>query len=111
MVPGMIMLWHGAIVDIPSGWTLCDGTMGTPDLRDKFVRGAGGSQNPGDTGGSATHDHTFTGDSHRHSIGAGDDIAAGADIAQQTGFSASTGTTASRYHTPVHMALCYIMKL
>lgn len=40
---GMIIDWYGAINNIPTGWHLCDGTNGTPDLRDKFVLGAGGN--------------------------------------------------------------------
>lgn len=49
---GVISMWSGAIVDIPSGWTLCDGTDGTPDLRDRFVAGAGGQYSAGATGGA-----------------------------------------------------------
>lgn len=45
----MIMIWSGAIVDIPAGWALCDGNNGTPDLRNKIVIGAGDTYNPGDT--------------------------------------------------------------
>lgn len=52
--PGVIALWSGAANAIPSGWHLCDGTEGTPDLRDRFVVGAGGSYSVGDTGGSDT---------------------------------------------------------
>lgn len=37
---GVILMWSGSIASIPSGWQLCDGTNGTPDLRDKFVVGA-----------------------------------------------------------------------
>jgi len=37
----IICLWAGAIVDIPAGWALCDGNDGRPDLRDKFIIGAG----------------------------------------------------------------------
>ncbi|MFH1768458.1 MAG: hypothetical protein ABH858_04805 [Candidatus Omnitrophota bacterium] len=37
---GGIIMWSGKIVDIPSGWILCDGSNGTPDLRDKFIVGA-----------------------------------------------------------------------
>ena len=37
---GMIMMWSGTIATIPSGWLLCNGSNGTPDLRDKFVIGA-----------------------------------------------------------------------
>ena len=38
---GSIVLWHGALKDIPVGWVYCDGSNGTPDLRDRFVVGAG----------------------------------------------------------------------
>ncbi|HAH20142.1 MAG TPA: hypothetical protein DCL49_04465 [Candidatus Omnitrophica bacterium] len=37
---GVILMWSGTIVSIPSGWVLCDGNNGTPDLRDKFIVGA-----------------------------------------------------------------------
>lgn len=37
---GIITMWSGTIVTIPSGWALCDGTNGTPDLRDRFIVGA-----------------------------------------------------------------------
>jgi len=51
--PGGIILWSGAIVDIPECWALCDGNNGTPDLTDRFIAGAGGGFNPDDTGGTA----------------------------------------------------------
>ena len=38
---GMIMLWYGSVASIPSGWVLCDGNNSTPDLRNRFVVGAG----------------------------------------------------------------------
>lgn len=41
----MIVIWAGAIVDIPAGWVLCDGNNNTPDLRGKVVIGAGGVWN------------------------------------------------------------------
>lgn len=40
---GSIMLWYGAQNTIPSGWTLCDGHDGTPNLMDQVVIGAGGA--------------------------------------------------------------------
>jgi len=50
---GGIIMWSGAIIDIPSGYALCDGTNGTPDLTDRFVVGAGGSEySVNDTGGA-----------------------------------------------------------
>jgi hypothetical protein len=49
-VAGMIVLWSGTSSSVPSGWVVCDGTNGTPDLRDQFVLGAGGAMAP--SGGS-----------------------------------------------------------
>jgi len=37
---GVIVMWSGTIASIPSGWALCDGTSGTPDLRNRFIVGA-----------------------------------------------------------------------
>ena len=51
---GCIIMWSGSIVSIPSGWLLCDGTLGTPNLRDKFVVGAGTTYAPSNTGGAVT---------------------------------------------------------
>lgn len=39
----MIVFWAGASNAIPSGWVLCNGQNGTPDLRDQFIVGGGGS--------------------------------------------------------------------
>jgi hypothetical protein len=60
---------------VPTGWSICDGNNGTPDLQDVFIRG-GNASTVGDIGGSddsvvVTHSHTFTGDplpehSHTH---------------------------------------------
>lgn len=63
---GCILLWSGAIVDIPDGWLLCNGASGTPDLRDRFIVGAGSAYAPDGTGGSNTMAHTHAGPSHRH---------------------------------------------
>ncbi len=51
---GFIGMWSGAINKIPAGWILCNGENGTPDLRDKFIVGAGGSYAVGSTGGAAS---------------------------------------------------------
>lgn len=47
---GIICMWSGSAV--PGGWHLCDGTDGTPDLRNRFIVGAGSTYNIGNTGGS-----------------------------------------------------------
>lgn len=56
---GVIVMWSGSVSSIPDGWALCDGTNGTPDLRDRFVKCIpGASKSPGATGGRSTHDHS-----------------------------------------------------
>ena len=52
---GVIVMWSGQINTIPEGWALCNGTNGTPDLRDRFIAGAGGKYNVGTTGGEEVH--------------------------------------------------------
>ena len=49
---GGIIIWSGSAAAIPTGWLLCDGTSGTPNLRDRFVVGAGATYVVGATGGS-----------------------------------------------------------
>ena len=51
---GIISMWSGATNAIPSGWALCNGENGTPDLRDKFVVGAGGNYAVGAKGGTTS---------------------------------------------------------
>ena len=112
MMPGMIMLWYGEIVDIPSGWAHCDGNNGTPNLIAKFVVGADvGPFAPGVTGGASSHTHDFTGDGHWHTL----EIAPRLQQPGQRGYATDTipavGTTDSVNHMPPYHALCYIMKL
>ena len=62
---GVIVLWSGSIGSIPAGWVLCNGSNGTPDLRNRFVVGAGSTYAVDATGGSAdaivvSHTHTAT---------------------------------------------------
>jgi len=57
---GIIMFWSGSIGSIPTNFRLCDGNNGTPDLRDKFIVGAGLNYTPGAVGGATSHTHTVT---------------------------------------------------
>lgn len=57
---GVIVMWSGPTDSVPLGWAICDGQNGTPDLRDRFVIGAGGSYTSRELGGSDTHQHTVT---------------------------------------------------
>ena len=58
---GLIAIWSGAVADIPAGWALCDGEKGTPDLRDKFIVGAGKAYQVDAAGGAAAHAHELSG--------------------------------------------------
>lgn len=68
---GTITIFSGSFSDIPSGWFLCNGANGTPNLVDKFIYGASVENDIGNTGGSAdatlpSHLHYVA--SHTHSI-------------------------------------------
>ena len=68
---GAILMWSGLVSAIPSGYAICDGTSGTPDLRDRMVIGAGTTYAVGATGGSkdavvVEHTHTLTDPGHFH---------------------------------------------
>ena len=126
---GSIVIWSGTVASIPTGWQLCDGTNGTPDLRDKFVVGArqdsGGtamttvSGSLTKTGGEAKHTMTiaelvphthtyrwwpgwyFSGSTEYGAKG-------GPDDSHQTG---STGGGQPFNVLPPYYALCFIMKV
>ncbi len=118
---GAIIMWSGAIPDIPGGWSLCDGTDGTPDLTDRFVAGAGGQYDVGDTGGS--DEHTLTVDempTHEHDYerretsgvrgtetGGAQDRIGGTDTRQTE----TTGGDQPHENRPPFYALAYIQKL
>tara|TARA_B100001250_G_scaffold207575_1_gene178208 strand:+ start:1603 stop:2808 length:1206 start_codon:yes stop_codon:yes gene_type:complete len=82
---GGIIMWSGSIANIPSGWALCDGQNSTPDLRDRFIvgagSGAGSNYNVASIGGSTDavvveHNHangslgTNSTGSHSHTVSA-----------------------------------------
>jgi len=71
---GAIFWWSGSIASIPPTYRLCDGTRLTPDLRNKFIVGAGDTYSVDDKGGTLTHAHTFTSFGHPHALGGGTDI-------------------------------------
>lgn len=134
---GGIIMWSGTIAAIPSGWFLCNGSNGTPDLRDRFVVGAGSTYAVGATGGSkdaivVSHTHTATSTvtdpGHNHSIplikysgtlgsqvhGAGD-WGSTSTTSSTTGISvstaiASTGSSGTNANLPPYYALAFIMK-
>jgi hypothetical protein len=137
---GCILIWSGSTGSIPSGYLLCDGNNGTPDLRNSFVLGAGNSYTVGQTGGSTdaivvSHTHTATSTStvtdpgHFHTAGGsavGGSYGAFYTTNGNTQFNtstastgitvatattnASTGTSGTNANMPPYFALAYIMK-
>lgn len=77
---GGIIMWSGAVAAIPSGWFLCNGSNSTPDLRNRFVVGAGSSYAVNATGGTDSvslstanlpaHSHSFSGTGSTNTTGA-----------------------------------------
>jgi hypothetical protein len=67
LADGLIVIWMGAVVDIPSGWAWCNGENGTPDLRNRYpeYRKESGAWVIGETRDTpASHNHTGLGHSH-----------------------------------------------
>jgi hypothetical protein len=98
---GTIVMWYGAYTNIPPGWAYCDGTSGTPDLRDKFVKCTPNiNTNGGATGGLSTVALTVDNlPGHAHGV----DIASSARIQTQHhthNFQANvSGGGGSHYHS------------
>ena len=100
LVYGLIAMWHGTVASIPSGWHLCDGTAGTPDLRNLFVVGASG-----DSGSVAVT--TITGVSASYGGAKTSGLVAGSTIGGVSGSYAPNGFSI----IPPFYALAYIMKV
>lgn len=132
---GCILMWSGSIGSIPSGWALCNGSNGTPDLRDRFVVGAGSTYAVDASGGSAdaivvSHTHTINDPGHTHNGLSGVYINLVGDssgtytfangvsgklnattASATTGISLnSAGISGTNANLPPYYALCYIMK-
>lgn len=118
---GMICAWSGSVDAIPTGWALCDGTKGTPDLRGKFLLGAGGTYSPGATGGEATHRLTTSEmPSHTHTVTmASNDSVSGSHLARASTSgsypsttphtSSAAGSGQAHNNMPPYYALCFVM--
>lgn len=121
---GLIMMYYGN--NIPDGWALCDGTNGTPDLRNRFIIGAGDTYTSGDTGGESVHILTID-EMPKHSHKMKYDSIGWTAIRQSSGTNGIVENTTSSYdgqysteevgngnahnNMPPYYALCYIMKL
>ena len=124
---GVIVMWSGAASAIPSGWALCDGTTGTPDLRDRFIVGAGSAYAVGAIGGEATHKLSVAEmPIHSHAVqmhNTGSE-AAGAGLVTSSAFqdrvlvtegsnmgTDNAGGDQPHENRPPYYALCFIMRL
>jgi hypothetical protein len=132
---GGIILWSGSIGSIPAGYVLCNGSNGTPDLRNRFVVGAGSTYAVDASGGSAdavvvshTHAATVTDPGHFHTInsittdlasqptGSVTPISTGLTINTNTAMTgitvsnANAGVSGTNANLPPYYALCWIMK-
>lgn len=121
----LIRLYVGLTADIPAGWQLADGTNSTPDMRDKFIVGAGDLYAQGATGGSTTitannlpaHTHpyndkdtTYTTNTVAVQSGTGTTVvqsltAGGGDTARTSGNNTTTATA----YLPPYYAAAYII--
>lgn len=104
---GLITMWSGAVNAVPAGWALCNGSNGTPDLRNRFIVGAGSTYSVGSTGGANSvtlttaqipaHNHSVTvnsGGSHNHSASTGS--------AGSHSHSGSTNSTGNHRHSWIY---------
>jgi hypothetical protein len=137
---GSIIMWYGAVTTIPMGWALCNGSNNTPDLRDRFIVGAGSTYAVAATGGTAnavvvSHTHGVTepdqgqaGSGHNHAVSlfggttgvAGKPAGIGdSNGALYTGFTEfgetgitidSEGESGTGKNLPPYFAICFIMK-
>lgn len=119
---GIICMWSGATTTIPSGWYLCNGSNGTPDLRNRFIIGAGSTYAVDNTGGETTvtltvnqipsHSHSIEGYSPTGSVPrVGKIISSTANTGSGASYNTSdTGGNSSHNNMPPYYALCFIMK-
>lgn len=115
-VSGMIIMYNSTTA--PSGWYLCDGNNGTPDLRDRFIVGAGNSYSQGATGGANSvtltvnqipaHAHTFNINADTGPFSRA--YASGTGYSKGTASTSSIGGGSSHENRPPYYALTFIMK-
>jgi len=98
----MILAWYGSIATIPSGFSLCDGNNGTPDLRDRFVIGAK-EDDAGVSKTNVTGALTKSGGdiSHSHQLAGAGTIMIGTPVST---------VTDTKSHLNPYYALAFIMK-
>ena len=119
-------MWSGSVSNIPDGWALCNGSNGTPDLRNRFIVGAGSTYAVNDIGGEASHTLTIEEiPSHNHTTSARHrfyvsdtsadyyvtPVSAPGNATLLSNGITSTGGGEAHNNLPPYYALCFIMKL
>ena len=118
-VTGMIMMYNGS--SAPSGWAICNGSNGTPDLRDRFIVGTGSSYSLGNTGGANSvtltlnqipaHTHTYERTDVGINVADRPWPANNNDCDMTNQNTSSAGGGQSHENRPPYYALMFIMKL
>lgn len=114
---GLIIAWSGPSNATPDGWDLCDGSNNTPDLRDRFIVGAGDDYSVGDTGGEEevtlsvsqlpSHRHNYRRSRNTNRAGNNQNALNRAFRNRNTG---NTGGGEAHNNMPPYYALAYIKK-
>ena len=130
---GGIIMWSGTTSDIPAGWALCNGVASNgltpPDLRDRFIVGAGSAYSPKATGGASTHSLAATNlptfsipykdifySESGGTVAVTSNKGSGDSDSDNSGWelprtATYTGSATAIDHRPLYMALCYIMRV
>jgi microcystin-dependent protein len=118
---GTIKMFSGYQSNIPPKWQICDGTNGTPDLRNRFVVGAGDTYTNGDTGGESEHtltvgempphNHSYIYDDYGSSAQDGGNNPYVANESNGTNYVSTEGGGQPHENRPPYYALYYIMKV
>lgn len=120
---GIISMWSGTIATIPAGWVLCNGQNGTPDLRNRFIVGAGSTYSPGNVGGSDSvalimgqmpphaHHSDVAGTAQAGAAGGNNFNVLVWDATFTQRPTSTEGYGAAHENRPPYYALAYIMKL
>ena len=127
---GGIITWSGSASAIPDGWALCNGQTVNgryaPDLRDRFIVGAGSQYSVGNTGGakevsltenqipSHNHGYSFKGadldlswKNHNYFFDRSEHYSGN----YQMKYTDYTGGGQAHENRPPYYALCYIMRV
>ncbi len=131
---GGIIMWSGSVSNIPDGWKLCNGSNNTPDLRNRFIVGAGDEYNVGNRGGQKAvalttnemprHYHEYVGDDQLRDIEPGSstfmrhtttrydaDSRMGGNYYSGVFGTSYAGSGQAHENRPPYYAMCFIMRV